>query len=227
MSSPKPFDIHEVIRGEQKALAAETRISKCPPFVAVNKMDDVVNFPTSLRWSHKATVQRLPEAKGQAFVVDCPSLQSTVLWAGTNNDDYRDDYLRFLKTKHHCDLPKIPPPFDVDHLYNRARAQMYGLQFIRVALVGHAANRSHGAAYEKDITRNEAQRERRDMKLMDEITSMKYFGFLSPLRDDPREAEIQAYSAFAAAKLGLDPIEVRKSVLYLREKASTPWATKK
>ena len=93
----------------------------------------------------------------------------------------------------------------VDHLYNRARALNYGLQYVRLALVRHAVNRSHGAAYEKDITKNEAGREKKDMKLMDEITSMKYFGFLSPLRDDPLEAEVDAYAAFAAAKLGLDP----------------------
>ena len=223
----KPPDIRGVIRAEQEALTAETRISNCPPFVAVNRIDDVVNFPTSLRWSHKAAVQRLLEANGEAFVVDCPSLQSIALWVGTNNDTYRGDYLRFLNNRHQCALAKIPPPFDVDHLYNRSRARMYGLRFIRVALVDHAANRSHGAAYEKDITRNEARRERRDMKLMDEITSMKYFGFLSPLRDDPREAEIEAYSAFAAAKLGLDAAEVRRSIRYLREKASTPWAAKK
>ena len=77
---------------------------------------------------------------------------------------------------------------------------------------------------EKDITRNEASRERSDMKLMDEITSMKYFGFLSPLRDDPRESEIAAYATFAASTLGLDREQIRNSVLYLRQKASTPWA---
>ncbi len=69
-------------------------------------------------------------------------------------------------------------------------------------------------------------RVRKDMKLMDEISSMKYFGFLSPLRDDPREAEIDAYAAFAATKLGLNATEVKENALYLRKKASTPWARK-
>jgi hypothetical protein len=61
---------------------------------------------------------------------------------------------------------------------------------------------------------------------MDELTCMKYFGFLPPLRNDPRESEIGAYVNFALAKLGLDPNQVRESVLYLRQKASTPWAKK-
>jgi hypothetical protein len=220
-------DIGSVIRHEQDALATETRIAQCPPFVAVNNLDDVARLPTKLRWDHKATVETLAKARGGAFIVSCPSLNSAVLWVATDNNDYRKDYLNFLNVTYGLELSSIPTPYDVDHLYNRSRAQMYGLKFIRLALVGHSANRSHGAAYEKDITTNEALRVRRDMKLMDEITSMKYFGFLSPLRNDPRDQEISAYATFAAAKLGLHSQEVRNSVLYLREKASKPWAANK
>ena len=158
--------------------------------------------------------------------MDCPSLQSTALWVGASNSYYRQDYLHFLNVTYGLGLSSIPTRYDVDHLYNRSRAQIYALQFIRTALIGQAANRSHGAAYEKDVTINEAARSHRPMKLMDEITSMKYFGFLSPLRDDPRQEEIDAYCTFAAAKLGLDPTEVRKSLELLRKKASTPWARK-
>jgi hypothetical protein len=224
---PKLPDVASVIRREQDALAAETRIAQCPPFVAVNSMDDVAQFPTKLRLDHKATVAPLTAAKGVAFVVNCESLNSAVLWVGTDNDYYREDYLTFLNAAYELGISKIPEPYDVDHLYNRSRAKMYGLRFIRLALVGQAANRSHGAAYEKDLSKNEAMRERRDMKLMDEITSMKYFGFLSPLRDNPRDDEISAYATFAATRLGLDPEEIRQSIAYLRQKASTPWARKR
>jgi len=150
-----------------------------------------------------------------------------VLWLGTGDDDYRNDYLLYLNSTYDLGLTEIPKAYDVDHLYNRSRAKAYGLQYIRMALVRDAPNRSHGGAYEKDITRNEAERQRGDMKLMDEITCMKYFGFLSPLRNDPRDSEVSAYATFAACKLGLDAKEVRKSVTYLREKASTPWARKR
>lgn len=224
---PKLPDIAAVIKREQDALAAETRIAKCPPFVAVNDMDDVARLPTQLRWQRSTTVTPLSDAKGVAFVVECPSLNSTVLWVGTDNDYYRQDYLRFLNVTYQLGLSSIPAPYDVDHLYNRSRAQIYALRFIRVALVGQGANRSHGGSYEKDITRNEAARSRNSMKLMDEITSMKYFGFLSPLRDDPRPNDVAAYCTFATTKLGLDPDEVRKSIGLLRKKASTPWARQK
>jgi len=221
---PDVPDVASVITREHEALAVETQIAQCPPLVAVNDMEDVPRVPTRLRWNNPTVISPLVGAKGEAFVVDCPKLQSTVLWVGTGNDYYRADYLTFLKATYELEIDSIPAPYDVDHLYNRSRARQYQLRFIRMALVGHGANRSHGAAYEKDVTRNEATRERSDMKLMDEITSMKYFGFLSPLRDDPRESEIAAYCTFAASKLGLDPQQVRKSILYLREKASTPWA---
>lgn len=220
------MDVAAVIQREHDALASETRLAQCPPIVAVNQMDDVGRVPSALRWNHPTTVTPLANAKGGAFVVDCPSLQSTALWVATANDAYRDDYLAYLNGTYHLNLSKVPAEYDVDHLYNRSRARMYGLQFIRVALVVGSANRSHGGAYEKDITANEALRVRKDMKVMDEISSMKYFGFLSPLRNDPRESEIAAYANFASAKLGLDPAQVRESVRYLRQKASTPWAKK-
>ena len=220
------MNLAEVIEREKDALALETRMAQCPPLVAVNEMEDVARVPSKLRWNHPTTVTALAGAKGLAFVVDCPSLNSTVLWLGSYNKDYRKDYLHFLNTTYQLGITEIPKAYDVDHLYNQSRAQVYGLKFIRMALVGYAPNRSHGGAYEKDITANEAMRARNTMKLMDEISSMKYFGFLSPLRDDPRESEVQAYSNFAASKLGLDAAEIRKSVMYLRQKASTPWARK-
>jgi hypothetical protein len=220
------MDILGVIKLEHDALERETRIAQCPPLVAVNDMDDVARVPTVLRWNRPTSVNAVSGAKGPAFVVSCPALQSSAMWVGTDNDRYRDDYVCYLNEVHGLGLTRIPAEYDVDHLYNRSRAKQYGLKFIRTALVTGAANRSHGGAYEKDVTINEAMRTRTDMKLMDEITSMKYFGFLSPLRNDPRDKEVDTYADFAAARLGLDPKQVRKTVLSLRQKASTPWARK-
>jgi hypothetical protein len=218
--------VASVIQREHDAVAAETKIGQCPPLVATNDMENAAHLPSRLRSQHETKVKPLANAEGEAYVVDCPTLKSTVLWVATNNDSYRAEYLTFLNATYGLGLSSIPKPYDVDHLYNQTRAKGYGLKYLRLALVGYTPNRSHGAAYEKDLTRNEAARDRRDMKWMDEITSMKYFGFLSPLRDDPRESEVAAYVAFAASKLGLDPVEVRKSIELLRRKASTPWARK-
>jgi hypothetical protein len=222
--SPAARGVERVIQREREGLIAETRFAQCPPFVAVNNMDVVAQYPTSLRSKHPAKVNKLQGAKGSAFVVECPSLQSTCLWVATSSGTYREDYLGFLRSVHGLQIAAIPSGFDVDHLYNRSRAQIYMLEFIRLALVRGAANRSHGASYEKDLTRNEAARVRKEMKLMDEISMMKYFGYLSPLRSNPRAAEVRAYANFAASQMGLDADEICKSVQYLRTKASTPWA---
>jgi hypothetical protein len=219
-----PLNVDSVIESEREAMIAETRIAQCPPFVAVNNMEVVAQYPTVLRSAHPASVKPLNGAKGSAFVVECASLQSTCLWVATASDSYREDYLQFLRSTHGLQIASIPNAYDVDHLYNRSRAQIYMLGFIRLALVKGAANRSHGASYEKDLTRNEAARVRKEMKLMDEISMMKYFGYLSPLRANPRAAEVRAYASFAASQMGLDADEICKSVQYLRGKASTPWA---
>jgi hypothetical protein len=219
------LNLAEIMRLERDAVAVETKLAQCPPLVAVNQLDDIARVPSRLRYHHPVAIGALAGSKG-AFVADCPTLQYKALWVTTSNDSYREDYLTFLNQSYGLSLPSLPDGYDVDHLYNRSRARGYGLKYVRTALVGYVANRSHGAAYEKDLTRNEARRERQDIKLMDEITSMKYFGFLSPLRSDPRPGEVAAYVAFASSKLGLDPDRVRESVAYLRQKASTPWARK-
>jgi hypothetical protein len=223
---PDPKNVESVVRREHDAMIAETRIAQCPPFVAVSNMSVVERYPTSLRWNHPAMITALARAKASAYVVECASLNSICLWVATASSSYRDDYLLFLKSVHGLDLASIPRAYDVDHLYNRSRAQIYMLQYIRVALVKGAANRSHGSAYEKDLTINEAARTAKEIKLMDEISMMKYFGYLSPLRDNPRAIEVRAYANFAASQMGLDAAEICKSVGYLRQKASTPWARK-
>jgi len=53
----------------------------------------------------------------------------------------------------------IPSPFDVEHFCNQARGANYKVRYLQTALVAHAANRSHGAGPEKDVTINEELRE--------------------------------------------------------------------
>lgn len=208
---------------ERTALIRETVACHHPPLIAVNNLDDVQRQPTPLRLNHPAEVYPLPGAHGAAFVVSTPTLDSKFLWVATENERYRDDYFQFVRLEYPGTEAEVGG-LHVDHLFNRARARAYALRFLRLALLEGAVNRSHGASYEKDLTTNEAGRRRRDLKYMDEIISMKYFGFLPPLRNDPRESEVSAYAAFAASSLGLDANEVRASIRCLRAKASKAWA---
>lgn len=220
------LDLNGIIKREHEALAAETRLSHNPPFVAVNDMEVVTRVPSFLRHDHPSSVSALVGSKGEAFVVDCPSLNSTALWVGTENDDYRKDYLLYLRSNYKLNIDRIPEDLHVDHLYNRARARNYKLKYIRSALVDRPINTSHGASVEKAATKNEALRTPKDMKSMEELISMKYYGFLPPLRDDPRESEIAAYANFASMHLGLDAKEVRRSISNIINRVTTPWARK-
>jgi hypothetical protein len=69
---PKVNDIYDVIKREQDALAAETRIAQMPPYVAVNDLDDVLRIPPALRVKHPASCRELQRSKGVAHIVDCP-----------------------------------------------------------------------------------------------------------------------------------------------------------
>jgi hypothetical protein len=60
---------------------------------------------------------------------------------GTNNKNYRDDYLLFLNELYKLNLSSIPEPYDVDHLCNADRAKIYALRFLRTALVPYRPNR--------------------------------------------------------------------------------------
>lgn len=227
---PDPV-LSTILEREQDALARETRIAQCPPYVAVLDIDIVAHTPRDLRTHHPVTIRPLANAKAGSVVVDCPTLNSKALWVNLQKDKqdrhYRADYLTFLNAEWQAGIGTIPDPYDVDHLYNSARARIYGLQYVRMALVHYKANRSHGAGPEKDVTKNEELRRVSDRKQMDELTSMKYWGYLPPLRSNPRDSEITAYTNFVAAKLGLDADETRNSIQVLRKKASTPWARKK
>jgi hypothetical protein len=144
--------VASVIQREHDAVAAETKIGQCPPLVATNDMENAAHLPSRLRSQHETKVKPLANAEGDAYGVDCPTLKSTVLWVATNNDSYRAEYLTFLNATYGLGLSSIPKPYDVDHLYNQTRAKGYGLKYLRLALVGYTPNRSHGAAYEKDLT---------------------------------------------------------------------------
>jgi len=209
---------------ERNGLCSETRLSGVLPFVAVNDPAIIARVPTILRSRHPATIRPLSGSRSGALIQDCPSLGYNSLWVATENDNYQSDYLLFLGSQLPQTLAAIPRGFHVDHLYNRARARQYGLAWIRTTLVPAGVNTSHGAGYEKTITKGEALRERRDMKTMDEITCMKFLGFSSPLKGQSPNQGVEAYVRFAAQAFGLPEAEVRRNILELMEKAASQWA---
>jgi len=136
--------IVDVMNQERAALLGESMI-KDPiwgqgllPYAAVTEPSVIARTPTFLRAMHPVTLETLAgRERGMAFVQVCPSLKYRFLWVHADNNDYRQDYVTFLREVHkvHGDLP---PQIHVDHLYNRDRAKQMQTPFIRVVLVPQA-----------------------------------------------------------------------------------------
>jgi hypothetical protein len=96
--------------------------------------------------------ERAGDRKGRGVVQHCLSLQYHFFWAHVTNDEYRDDYIEFLKRHHGIKVPVLPSTHHVDYLFNRKRAQAMQLPWVRMGLVPTNVNCSHGGGYERART---------------------------------------------------------------------------
>ncbi len=99
-----------------------------------------------------------------------------VLWMDPVASGYRDTFGRFLRQAWGVTASLTHSGYDVDHVYNRARARHYGYGLVRMFLVRSEANRDHGRAYEKQIGAAERHRHVKIMKLLDGMSKLKVLG---------------------------------------------------
>lgn len=102
------------------------------------------------------------------------------LWVDPALTNYVDLFRTFLSDHAKVDASALSVNHDVDHLYNAARARNFGYKLVRLFPIPYRINRSHGAGYEKAMTDSDIGRHRKPMKLMDEVSTMKFFGIKSP-----------------------------------------------
>ncbi len=211
----------DVMAQEREALMAEYAAPpQVPPYCAVPDFDVLARTPSILRGRHPVHVEEVPGSRaGSAFVQSCPTLGYKFLWAHADNDDYRADYLRFLRTQHGMTLDALPETHHVDHLYNRARARDMGLPFIRMVLLPRSINTSHGAGYEKARTRGGIGTPGRQRGI-DEIVLMKLWGIRSPRKGMPLSPEMQMHVARMAVLFGVPAAEVERNIRELMEVAA-------
>ena len=201
--------LSSIFRAERDGVKAEARIGGTLPLVAAASMEIVSTRPTMLRKDYPVQITGLEGLGEEVRMVPCPGLLYKTLWVTADNDRYRQNYLAFLRQSHGLQLERIPEPFDVDHMFNRARALRYGYKYVRLALVDSKVNQSHGAGYEKTVTRGNRERLDTTRALMDEIGCMKFFGFMNPSESRPRKDEIDSYARFAAAEFGMSEADVK------------------
>lgn len=72
------------------------------------------------------------------------------VWVRPSYTSYRDAWLRV-----HL---HVAPQMDVDHVYNRARAQVAGYEYVRLVLCPATVNQRHGSFLERRLTDVERRR---------------------------------------------------------------------
>lgn len=111
---------------------------------------------------------------GRAVIQHGPA--GAVLWMNPHADNYRSVFQRFLKEFWGLTQALAHSGYDVDHVYNRARAKHYGYRLVRMFLVRGAINQEHGRSYEKQIGAAEKNRFVKIMKLLDGMSELKVVG---------------------------------------------------
>jgi hypothetical protein len=202
-----PF-LDKVMEDERRGLLAEQVYGDCPPYAAVTDMATVRDTPRAVRDRHPVTLQS--HIRG-AFVQTCPTLGTRFLWAHVNDDDYRDTYASYLaQFLNGGAAVTLPPTLNVDHLYNRERVRIFGLTYIRLALIPEGPNKSHGAGYEK-ARGGGVGREGRP-RSVDTVMMMKLFGFSSPSIAGRPSPQVAAFARMMAPRLGVSPAALEAEI---------------
>lgn len=199
----------------QAALIGESaRMGRIPPIVAVLNLGILTDF-----WGRRATNSAsfaAFEGRTDAFVQNGPCGQ--MLWMDPVSTDYRATYGRFLKAYWGATTDLTNSGYDVDHLYNRARAKQYGYHLVRMMLVVGDVNRDHGRSYEKQIGAAERNRHVKIMKLLDGMSELKALG-LPPIRDGLLTPAHKAAAQQAAAGYGIPVSSAEQTLRDLYDRA--------
>lgn len=189
-----------------------------PPYAAIPAISILATTPSAIRSKHPVVIEPFPDSgASKGFVQLCPSLGYRFLWLRPEDDNYLTMYKAFLK-RHHG-IGDMPKGYDVDHLFNRARAIDLGLAFVRMVLLRPGENRSHGAGHESSRTKAGIGKTGRERGI-DEIMLMKLCGIRSPRKNRPFSPEMAAHVARIADLFGMSPLEIETNIRDLMEVAA-------
>src|SRR6185312_1317054 len=214
--------VDEVQRRERDGLLGEylipVGILQIPPYVAISAIVDLTTTPSNLRAMYPLAIEPFPgNETTKGFVQHCPSLNYKFLWLRPEDDDYKAKYEAFLE-RHHG-INTMPSGYDVDHLFNRARAINLGLSYVRMVLLGPGENRSHGAGYEKSRTAGHIGTPG-NQRGIDEIMLLKLCGIRSPRKNRPLSPETLTHIRRIASLFSIPPLEIERNIRELMEVAA-------
>lgn len=205
----------EVLARLQASVVAESgRMNQVPIIVAALTLDVLTGF-----WNnHPKDGVRFVKYDGRTDAVVQRGPCGDALWMDPFSNAYRAVYGRFLKTNWgvHADL--ADSGYDVDHIYNRARAKQYGYGLVRMFLVRGLINQAHGRDYEKQIGAAEKMRFVKSMKLLDGMSDMKMLGF-PPVKDGLLTQEHYAAARLASQTYGISMDSAVQTLLDMYKRA--------
>jgi hypothetical protein len=183
----------------QSALIGESaRMGQTPPIVAVLSLDVLKNY-WALHPEGGVTFSAFGDS-GSAVVQNGPC--GAVLWMDPVPDSYRAIFGKFLQVHWGAITDLTRSGYDADHVYNRARAKLYGYRLVRMFLVVQNVNRDHGSSYEMQIGKAERDRSVKIMKLLDGMSELKTLG-LPPVKNGLLTQEHYAAARQAATTYGI------------------------
>jgi len=170
--------LEDWITAQRNAIIANARGWDTPPAVAMMGTQwlglDYGGYEgRSTRWNPLAGVDPQVAMVQETGVV-------TSLWLDPRKSNYVSLFRTFLTQHCGVDASGLTNENDVDHMFNRERAIQFGYAYVRMFPIPPGPNRSHGAGYEKAMTAADEGRRAKVLKLMDEVSFMKFFGILSP-----------------------------------------------
>lgn len=202
------------IREQRVILMDHARRFGSPP-VAIMSMADVDRLyfgKGGCQWTP------LPGARPKSAMAFRAGAQ-TSLWVNPKSSSYGRDFRIFLEKICNVDTAALESRYDIDHLYNRERANQFGYAYVMMFPVLASANRSHGAGYEKAIGEADLGRRAKIMKLMDTVSMLKLHSALSPRLGGTESAETTAIVTQIAAALQITPAEVRQEIANMLARA--------
>jgi hypothetical protein len=205
----------DIVSRLQAALLGEVaHMSGLPPIVAVKDIDELRAF-----WGRRlAAGVRFARLADRADAVVQIGPHGASLWMDPVAAGYRDAYGRFLAEHWAHATALTGSGYDVDHVYNRARAIHYGYRHVRMFLVAAGPNRAHGRAYEQGIGAAEKDRFAKAMKHLDAMSELKVLG-LPPVRDGVLLPEHRAAAELAARTYGIGLDQAIEALLALGARA--------
>jgi hypothetical protein len=193
----------DILSRLQAALVAESaQVLRTPVIVAARDTDTLRAF-----WASRPQLGvRFEPFEGRADADVQIGPAGAALWMDPVPDGYRAVFGRFLRAHWGVTASLAGSGFDVDHVYNRARAKAYGYARVRMFLVRDVVNRDHGRSYEKQIGAAERRRHVKIMKLLDGMSELKTLG-IPPVKDGVLTQAHFAAAALAAQHYGIPQAE--------------------